>query len=158
MDKPRPSLSIVRVVRSDYISFLSLTGIVLVWVLHFMLSMGITFRSRRSWAWTESSGDGFFGIATVLTVVLLTLLAFRIYSFRSVFKKGLLVKGEITYLIFFRDRGRVEFRYIVYGKEYNTGSPIMKNARTRALTAGQTVDIVVSPEKKSRAYIVDLYA
>jgi len=153
----RPSLSFVRVVRSDYISFLSLTGIAVVWMLHFMLSIGITFKSRRSLAWSESSSDGFLGIAIVVTIVLLALFAFRIYSFHSVFKKGLLIKGTITYIMLFRDRGRIEFMYTVHGKEYNAGSPITKNARTLALDVGQTVDIVVSPKKKRRAFIVDLY-
>jgi hypothetical protein len=41
--------------------------------------------------------------------------------------------------------------------DYSTGTPVMKNARTKALNVGQEVEIVVQPENRTRAFIVDLY-
>ncbi len=155
MSNSRATPSVVRVVLSDYVALLALMGIVVTWGLHILATNGVIFTSRRSG--TEVTGGGFLGVAIVATVVLLPLFAYRIYAFIAIFKRGLLCKAEITDINFFKDRGRVEFKYTLHGKDYRTGSPVMKNARTKALNVGQEVDIVVHPEKHSRAFIVDLY-
>ena len=155
MPNSRPTPSVVRVVLSDYVALLALIGVVVTWALHILAANGVIFTSR--WSDTELTGGGFLEIAIIATAVLLPLFAYRIYAFIAIFKRGLLCKAEISDISFFKDRGRVEFKYTLHGKGYSTGTRIMKNARTRALNVGQEVDIVVHPEKRSRAFIVDLY-
>jgi hypothetical protein len=125
-----------------------------VWALHILAANGVIFTSRSG---TELSGSGFLNIAIIATAVLLPLCAYRIYAFIGIFKRGLLCKAEITEINFFRDRGRVNFKYALDGMDYTTGTPVMKNARTKALNVGQEVEIVVQPENRTRAFIVDLY-
>ncbi len=154
MSFARPTPGFVRIVLSDYIAFLALIGVVVMWGLHILAANGVIFESRSG---TKLTGGTFLGIAVIATVTLLPLFAYRIYAFKAIFKNGLLCKGEITAINFIRDRGRVQFKYTLGGQEFNSGSPVMKNARTKALRVGQEVDLVVHPEKRSRAFIVDLY-
>ena len=154
MSNSRPTPSVVRIVLSDLVAFLPLIGVVVAWALHILTANGVIFTSRSG---TELSGKGFLEIAIIATVVLLPLCAYRIYAFIGMFKRGLLCKAEITDISFFKDRGRVKFKYTLDGMDYSTGTPVMKNARTKALNVGQEVEIVVQPENRSRAFIVDLY-
>jgi hypothetical protein len=126
------------------------------WILHTLSASGIALKSLRSGT-VLPAGNSFLLVAIMVTVILIPFIVYRIRSIYSVFKDGRFCTAEITGINFCRDRGRIDFKFTLGEREHLTGSPIMKNARTTALSVGDEVDIVVHPEKPSRAFIIFLY-
>ena len=100
---------------------------------------------------------GMIVVATILTVLLFVLLAKRIAKIKRILNTGPRATATITDISFFKDRGRVEFQYTNNSQEHNTGAAIMKNKQTETFTAGSQIEVVLDPERPSKAMIVELY-
>ena len=148
---------ISRALNTDVLTVAILAVVVLTWGMHFLVAGGYLVPPWRSASDDVVTGAGFWKVAVAVTVLLLPLLAYRIHMFMSAFESGQLYRGRITGVEFFRNRGRVSFTYEVNGKEISVVSPVMKNDRSKALSVGQEVDVVVHPVNPSRAFVLDLY-
>ncbi len=96
-------------------------------------------------------------VSLVLTLFLLFFLYRRIARIRRIIQTGERVEGGITNISFFKDRGRVTFRYVLNGEVVEGGAPIMKNATTLQLIPGTVVELALDPEDTSKAIVVELY-
>lgn len=148
---------ISRALNADVITLAIFAGVGLIWGLYFLVDGSYLVPPWRSASDDIVTGSGFLKAAVVVTVLLLPLLAYRIHTFMSAFQSGQLYRGRITDVEFFRNRGRVSFTYEVNGEEIRAIAPVMKNARSKALSVGQEVDVVVHPVNPSRAFVLDLY-
>jgi len=106
---------------------------------------------------TGADAPLFLYLGLIATVVGIPLLLWRVRSFQSMFRRGIQVRGRITDVSFYRDRGRVEYSYTYEGQTYAGGNAVQKTGRSEALQPGGEVTLLVDPEKPQRAVIRDLY-
>ena len=141
----RPSL--LRIAFTDYAAFLA-----------FMLPIGL-WGTLLLHAVLGQKGDPSIGI---LLIIPLTFLAWPYAIWRSrdiqtAIEHGVECPAILSNVSFFRDRGRVDYIYTYQGQKYSSGSAVMKNGRTQALSVGQQIVVVVDPNNPKRAFIRDLY-
>jgi hypothetical protein len=84
-------------------------------------------------------------------------LAWRMWMIHSIFAEGILVNGVIANIWFFRQRGRCKLQYNYMGTAYETLNTLIYNERTRRLTAGARVTLVIDPQDPKRVFLRDLY-
>jgi hypothetical protein len=144
------------ILKSDYVAVLCVLAPVVLWVLYTASSLGIVFRSR-SGTQVNAADSTSLTIAIIATVICIPVLLLRIQRLQSLFACGSRVNGEITSIDFYRDRGRVEYKYSLNGVSFTAGAALHKSAKAAALRVGQTVELVVDPGDPKRALIVDLY-
>ena len=100
----------------------------------------------------------FFGlIAAPVTLAGLLLIAWRIWTIRSVFGGGTGVPGVVSSLAFFRGRGRIRYVYTYRGKKYEGSNALQSNHLARALAPGQDVTVMLDSGNPRRAFVRELY-
>ena len=154
------SISVKRTILNDYAAFhLALTGPIFLVLSIAGGVFGFLPEVKRPGSIPVTPETAVFGavVSLVLTVVLLFFLFRRIARIRRIIQTGQRVEGGITSVTFFKDRGRVNFRYPVNGEVIEGGAPIMKNATTLQLIPGTVVELALDPEDPSRAIVVELY-
>lgn len=152
-------LSIKQTLSNDYLALiLALTGPLFVAAGLFADAFGFVPRRRRSVTRVdpEFAADLVF-YGSILTVLLLGLLIWRVYRINSIITKGTRVKAWVVDIGFIRDRGRVEYEYTVYGRVIRSGTAIMKNAKTTALQVGDQIELALVPGNPEKALFLDLY-
>jgi hypothetical protein len=150
--------SVLKILWSDQLACLGVIGPLVTWGLYTATLFGVQFRSRSGNVSDGGDSPLFMKIAIVATVVLLPLVAYRVWSFASIFRRGNVVTGRIDDVSFTGDRGTVSYIYTYEGKEYFDLRSIMKNATTSSYQKGQEIEVIVDSVKPSRAVIVELYS
>ncbi|HJR79728.1 MAG TPA: DUF3592 domain-containing protein [Anaerolineales bacterium] len=140
------SLSLFRVISTDYSSYLSILFPVVFGVFgtYFFFAGNDSFRL-------------FLPLAIGVTVVGVPVLIWRYRTIASVFADGQQTKGVITGIGFFRGRGVVKYSYTFKGTTQISDNAINRNGRTRKLRVGQKVTVLVDPKNPKRAFIQELY-
>jgi hypothetical protein len=87
----------------------------------------------------------------------LGVLIWRVLVIKAIFEDGIEVAGTLRSVVFFRDRGRVEYVYTYLDQKYASGNAILKTAGTKRLQPGMQVTLVVDRSQPRRAFIRDLY-
>jgi hypothetical protein len=157
LNKSKPS--IVRIIQSDFLALLGVivplvSLIMYVCVAYFGYFPGL--RGRDPIQGTE--GAPLFLYMFIFGLVAGLPLAFwRIRSIQQMFANSVEVVGQITNISFYKDRGRVEYTYTYQNQNYSAGSAIMKTGKTRQLSSGSQVVLLVNPNEPKRALIRDLY-
>lgn len=96
-------------------------------------------------------------VAVIVTLGSPVLIFLRLRSLRAFFEKGEIISGELTRVYFFQDRGRIDYEYTYAGNQYTGSAAIHKNGLTREFTVGQSVPLVVDPDRPNQALIEDLF-
>jgi len=96
-------------------------------------------------------------IGLILTVVFWMLLGLRIRRIGNIVAHGPRVKAKLLAVDFFKDRGRIEYEYTLHRKQHSSGTGIMKNKQTEALTPGDEIELALDPDDFNKSYYVDLY-
>jgi hypothetical protein len=96
-------------------------------------------------------------IAAGITIITIPLCVWRVRVVWNLLTKGMLVAGSVTNLVFFRDRGRVDYHYTYEGQEWKAQAGVMKVKRTQALATRKDITIVVDPKKPGRTLIWELF-
>ena len=152
---PAVQLSFIGIVKNDYAALLGLATPLLLWGLCIATNVfGISF-SRRS---KDMPPETYFYLAIIGTVLGLTLLAWRVYSFQQTFANGENAVGRITSISFFKDRGRIEYSYSLNGQTFQSGNAIMKNKKTQSFRNGDEIELIVDRLNPQRAFIKALYS
>jgi len=81
----------------------------------------------------------------------------RISVIKSYFVNGIEVKGVITDLMYWRDRGRIMFNYTIEGQEHRGKLAIHTTKATANLGKGYEIKVLVKPENHSKAIIMDVF-
>lgn len=140
------SLSLFRVISTDYSSYLS----VLFPIVFGVFSLYFFFAGN-------DAVQLFVPLAIGVTVIGIPVLVRRYHTISSVFADGEQTKGEITGIGFFRGRGVVKYSYTFHGQKHASDNAINKNGRTRKLKIGQKVTVLVDPKDPKRAFIQEIY-
>ena len=157
MENSKPSF--FRVIQSDYIALLGLLFpavclVMYICVAYFGYFPGL--RGRDPIQGTEGAPLFLYGFI-ITAVIGIPLSIWRYKRIQKIFLNGVIVAGKVEGIYFHRDRGSVDFSYQYEGKSYLKPTPIMKTARTRALTRGMEVAVVVNKDDPNQALIRDLY-
>ncbi len=96
-------------------------------------------------------------LAILSTAICIPIVAWRLARIRKLFRCGVEAKGNVKQVVFYRDRGRVEYNYLFRGKPYYTRNYLHRNRQTRALEQATIVALLVNPEKPEQAIIPHLY-
>lgn len=152
-----PSLS--RIISTDYTAMLAaIAPVVLTALYTLFVTTGLMAKAR---GWDPLMGDNgrpfFFWFAAASIAAGIPVLFWRLRMVRGVFENGVEVPGVITHIMFFKDRGRVEYSYEYEGQAHRAGQAFHRNRRTAALQLGQRVAVMVDRFNPSRALIRDLY-
>ncbi len=144
MNRQRPSL--MRIVLVDYMAFLA----AIIPVLAVVASLIVGFSEIRYFWILLTSGFVFAAIA-------IGVLIWRINLFYAVFERGNEAAGVIKSVVFFKDRGRIDYIYNYSGQEFTGGNAVMKSKWTESLIEGQSVKVIVDSKDPKRTFIRELY-
>jgi hypothetical protein len=136
-----------RLIKNDYLTLILLVG-------GPALLAGVLF---ESWGDPPEDRHGPLAIAGTVTVALFALGARRIADLRRRLRVGQRVPGTITAVWFYKDRGRIEFDY-KYGVPRHGGAAVHKTSDTEGLQVGQTIDLILDPDRPDRPLVLGLYA
>jgi hypothetical protein len=149
-----------RILKNDYFSMLMLVLIGVTW---FLAIFGNTFGflPKRHMVGTmptdPSMNHALLVIAIAISMLCGWLTIRRWGDIKRVIQTGPEIKGRISSIGFYSDRGRVEYQYDYQGKTYEAGNGLCKNRETTQLKAGDEIVLILDPEKPSRAFIASLY-
>ena len=154
------TLSIKNQIRNDYPSGIFLMFPPILWVLwafqHFFGFLpkrnfrGVTEMDPTSSYW-------FMIIAFILSIVFITLFIFRTRKFLKLCKLGIIVTATITHINFYKDRGRIDFKFSYQNSEYKTGNPIFKTKFTKLFSTNDSVEVLLLPDIPKKAYILGIF-
>jgi hypothetical protein len=159
MQSSSSKASIVRIIQSDYIAMVAALAPAVLIAMYVAISYFGFFPGLRGRDPIQGSeGAPFFLYGSIVALlVAVPVVMWRVKSIQDVFAKGVEIPGEITNVSFYRDRGRVEYTYSYQGQAYSGGNAVMKTGRTKALTPGEEVTLIVDQHEPRRAVIRDLY-
>lgn len=140
------SPSVWRVLWNDYLAFIALIFPIASWV------MAIFF---LIYAGHIQSNYYLFAGGVTLLGVLAAIWRYRVIA--GLFENGQMVDCEISAIEFFRDRGNIQYIYMFHGEKFEGFNAVMKNKSTQKYAVGQTVKLMVNPEKPKQAFLQDLY-
>lgn len=158
MQQKNQQFSLLSVVQSDYATFLALISPTVTWTIYIALANWGYFPGLRGREALGSEAAPFFLYAGLVTTLIgILLFVWRLHFFRTLYRHGVQVVGCITSVSFMRDRGRIEYIYMVEGETYSSCATVMKTARTRALMPETPVTLLVDHINPQRSLLVDLY-
>lgn len=158
MQKQNQQFSLLRVIQSDYVVFLSLMLPAVTWTIYLVIANFGYFPALRGHESLGSEATPFFLYAGLVTTIIGVLLfVWRLHFFRTMYQHGIQVVGYITSVSFIRDRGRIEYTYLCEGKTYCNYAAVMKTARTRGLAPETAVTLLVDQSNPQRSLILALY-
>jgi len=142
MNKP----SFKQILKTDYLSLVLVIIAFVIWIVigYIMFEEG------------EFNIDLIY-IAIPITLLSLLLAMLRAKSIQSLFENAEIVEGVVTDIWKKKDRGRVTYRYIFDGREYETGHAIHLNDKTSKLDRGDKVTVCLNKEKPEKALIREIY-
>ena len=148
--------SFVGIVKNDYGALIGLMTPLLFWGLFIATNVfGLSF--ARGGRGKGLPPEAFLYIAIVGTVLGISLLVWRFYSFQNTFANGENAVGQITSVSFFKDRGRIEYSYSLNGQTHQSGNAIMKNQKTQSFREGDQIELIIDRLNPKRAFIKILY-
>ena len=117
------------------------------------------------WApWPEAAATGAQATRTlgsftaVYTAFALPFLGWRILHIQKVFRVGRRVDGVVEDVSLEGGRGSVAWTYEVDGHALQGSQTLRLTDQVRALQEGESVAVVVDPERPSRSFLVPLYS
>jgi hypothetical protein len=141
--------SLKKILTVDYAAFVSWLFPVVMWAmgLFFLFTMDLSQQSLLR----------LFIVIALITLAGLGLVFWRVQVIKAIFEDGIEIAGTLRSVVFFRDRGRVEYVYTYLDQKYASGNAILKTSRTKRLQPGMQIVLLVDRSQPRRAFIRDLY-
>ena len=140
--------TIFKIITIDYAAFMAALFPIVFWGMYLLL---LALKNNPADLRTYPA------IASVVTIISILVLIWRIRLFFTIFGDGLEASATISNVSFYRDRGRVNYVYTHQGQKYASGNLVHKVKQTRLIEVGDEVIVMVDRNKPKRAYIRDLY-
>lgn len=153
-------LSFSQTLKNDYWAFVMSSSVVISWGLVFFASvLGVSFRRRGQVVVDHDPIKTMIAIVIAITVTALFgwLATKRLRMIRRSVTSGSRVIGTVTSIWFYKDRGRIEFKYEYFGKCYQTGTAILKNKVTTQFNEGSEILLIVDSKEPTRAFAEAFY-
>jgi hypothetical protein len=147
--------------KNDYVTGVSLIFPVVFWLIYsFQKIFGFVLDIRRHRPqlieMDASSSVFFFWLTVIISMFFLSLLLYRSISIRKLCNYGSLTDAIITSSSFYKDRGRIEFKFEIDKINYNTGNPVFKNKETNVIKKNDVMEIIYNQKKPKKAFIIKL--
>jgi hypothetical protein len=155
-----PNPSTFQIIKNDALSCVAIILSVVMWGIYIAVTyFGLSLESKRTGTTVANSdGNPVFLIAPiVLSFLCGGILFWRLSSIKKLFKSGERVFGRITDISFFKDRGRIEYSYSYGRQDFQSGTAIMKNSKTKSFQNGQEILLIINSTDPTKALIQDLY-
>jgi hypothetical protein len=137
--------SIFSITYHDYVSGYALAGPFIFWFMYFIFGI-------------SSDNSNFKLVCIIFTIVAIPLLFWRLYFFKTLYRRGVEVTGNITYVGVHSRGNRLEYEYMFQGEKYLRGNAIARGAlKGSNYNVGDDVSLVVDPLKPKNAVIKDIY-
>lgn len=150
--------NIFKIVKNDYITALCVIfPFVLFTISSITYYTGYLPDRRGNLMEVESLAPLFLYIGIALLVLGIWISVTRIKIIIDTFNKGIVIQGEITCAEYFKDRGRIEFKYRFDGIERKKGMGIMQSKTTKGLQTGEIIDIIIDKRNPDRAFILQFF-
>lgn len=153
-------ISITKIIKADFIALICVIVplVVLVFFIDSITTGGLQAYLASKKGTEEILGPYFLlGMFIVAAVVCGYFLKKRVRVFTDHFKNGIEVQGKIIDLNFHKDRGTIEYEYMIQNKLYRSSNFVHKNKLVKTLQIGQPVSLVVSNSDLTKAYLKTLY-
>lgn len=151
-------ISTGKILKNDYLALVSLLLPSVFIVLYVDALCGGVLRSLLKIGRTGiGEPKTFLYIVIASVLIFVPLLIYRITAMKNHFKNGVTVDGRITYLEFYKDRGRVEYKYSYNDEQYESGNALPKNAYTSALKKDMLVSLIINKDNPKKAFIKELF-
>ena len=142
----RPAVFKIMII--DYVALLAVMFPIMFWIVYLLL---LALKGNQATHLTYPT------IASVVTIVSILVLIWRIRLFFTIFGDGLETSATISNVSFYRDRGRVDYIYTHQGQKYASGNMVHKVKQTQMIKVGDKVIVMVDRNNPKRAFIRDLY-
>lgn len=140
------NFSPIRIMWNDWPALASWVAIPITWAIHF----GFPYLQRGAAALPLALPVG-------VSVVLVTVLLWRIKRVADLFARGVAVSGTITDLLIAKDRGRLAFEFEARGTRVRTWMPIHKTRDVLSLARGDRVDVLYDANTPRLAIVKSLF-
>jgi hypothetical protein len=151
-------LSVGRILRRDWAAF-SLILFVGIWWLFVVAVYVLAALSKQGNAEEDPTFLLVFAVGTfVITAACGALAVWRIRMIRKVFTNGVVLQGEVAHVgANDEDVGHAIVVYRYGGREFQVRNVTQSAPGRGRFQVGESVEVIVDPEKPSRAFLVRLY-
>ena len=141
--------------RNDYFTSLGFIGFAIFLIVFIGISVfGVAITRRDGIADLDNTTQFVMGIIfSFLSLLCLVGFISRIKTGKHLVKNGLEIDAEIYYIMYDRDRGRVEFSYNIDGNIFKRGNGINRSKSTEMYQKGDIIKILVDPNNNKKAVI-----
>jgi hypothetical protein len=149
-----------KIIMNDYAAFLlTIGGPIALAISAFTAAFGFipSIRHRGGQQVDPQFIMGMCVVAVVVTMLLFYMLSRRISRIKRILADGSRTKAKVLEIGFIKDRGRIEFEYTYGGQQHRTGTAVMKNKQTTAISPGDEIEVALDPVDPRRAFVVQLY-
>jgi len=152
--------SIKKIISHDYAALLSfICFVIMAALLVEIYFIGYSFSKRGFELVYIPAEDRFLLYCIYGSFCLIGLVGFilRMNVIKSYFRNGIEVKGTIIELMYWRDRGRITFKYSMEGSEHIGNLAIHTTKATANLGKNDEVRVLVKQENHRKAIIMDIF-
>jgi hypothetical protein len=151
--------SLVRIIQSDYAAFVAVLVSGLIAAISLVVAVLANLPGATPGAAGGEPGSPALLVAALLAALAgLAVLAWRVWTIRGVYARGVEGGGVLTGVTAVKDRARLIFRFDHAGQTYECGCSVHLNQRTRRLKQGTDVVVVVDVVDPRRSLLRDLFA
>lgn len=138
--------SIIRIIQTDYYSFLSVIFLLILWSV-FAITQILKLESPA----------GAIYVALALSLFAIVVIIWRYQTIQSLFSTGVETIATITEVWFYRGRGRINYAYTYRGREILTGDDVVPTNKSKSLRTADRIKVLIDPENPDRTIICDIY-
>ncbi len=153
----RPKL--INIIKTDYFALLGVIGLLVggFFILDVYYLQIIPKLSRRSDS--DVYENPMIMVAIGLCLILLCSLIFvmRVKSIYNYFSEGTEVRGVITNIVFFKDRGKITYQYQNNNENHQSSIAVHKCKKTKSMQTGESVKVILKRDLPRKSIIKDLY-
>ena len=139
---------IIKIVWNDWPALFAVVSLPILVILYFI----------HPFVLSKPETKGFIQVfLLILSIPVFALLFWRIGRVKSLFRTNVTVPGIIEDLFIVKDRGRLEFSYVIGSKKINSWAPVHETKHVISMSSGMEVNVLYDPKKPSRAIIRELF-
>ena len=150
MEKSIRGFSIKRIISSDYATGFFTYAFLIAGTMYFIVrTLDLSFIGGSA---------TFEKIAIITTCIAAPVFAWRIYFFKTLYKRGLEIAGTVTFVGYFSKGHRIEYEYIYQNQKYVSGNALAPQfLKEKKYNSGDKVMLLVNPKRPKKAVIKDIY-
>lgn len=140
-------LRIRKVIKSDWPALAFVIGSITLVILHVVFS-----HQHKN---LDNMGVFWFSLCGFSLVIIGFM--WRVLRLKRIAAVGHVTDGTVDRIYYSKDRGRVEYSFIIAGKLFNSWHPVHLSSEVKALHERQKVHIVFNPKNPNQSFVAELF-